>query len=793
MSIETKTCYELVESQLIDIPPVQRGLVWSPQQVGTLWDSILEDMPIGTLMAYKEGKEGVEKWNLIDGQQRYNAIRTGICPKSDDSFRIWVARENGSLTFMVCSESHPWGYKKDYSVFSYKERDEFNAVLKKGDNSKDDDFFAIASLRQAYPMMKSDKNKVGIFIPLCYVLKGVYPDWEKSELFRRPDGILDILGSDIDIKKEFESIKEVINTKKISRYSVPVYLIEKNKSFNAERIETLFKRINTQGTPLSREDARYSSLCVLMGKEIKERINSLAVGFMPPSRLAEWALRIFLLLHESDRRDVLTGVSDADFRQIISSAMKDEFVAFCKDVDKLEAHIKTIRKIYNNDKKSVPPLVYLENRNDHWITTIAWMSTQYGGIFKEQSEWYPLLGMLPEVMCSKQGNVHCFIREFWECVRSKEIDKKRIKSLGELMAVGCAYAALTENSFVHMFPSSEKGIEGSAKIDIINQWWNWTSLGGYESRPYIPFTHNRFILYYAQRDYLAHILKNIKPEMREMWGRENNKPFDIDHIIPKSLWPNETMMDQLANKQILFFRHNREKGARHIGSVDGFANGSLKDIFVYPVDSFYHELKPVENGEYSVYKTMTWERWKHLIKKVYSDLKISDLIRLINEIPNNVSGLPQVLQVCVNRFCMMRDLKASQPSLQWGCLTYRGLSRNNIIGMIKMGDVSDFAHSLVRSLTLGDESTIDEVPVLKCITIGLSDEVAVGVRRGFGVSPYVDQEMYRKWCDLERKTEKCAELWTERKICKDISKVRKNSGIIQNYLNSKIEIDKIQV
>ena len=55
----------------IEIPPVQRGLVWSAVRAEVLWDSILRGLPIGTFSVHK-AKDGI--YELLDGQQRSNAI-----------------------------------------------------------------------------------------------------------------------------------------------------------------------------------------------------------------------------------------------------------------------------------------------------------------------------------------------------------------------------------------------------------------------------------------------------------------------------------------------------------------------------------------------------------------------------------------------------------------------------------------------------------------------------------------------------------------------------------------------
>ena len=61
----------------VSIPSVQRGLVWKPQQVELLWDSILRQFPIGSFTLSASSEDGVSTYNLLDGQQRWNAISLG--------------------------------------------------------------------------------------------------------------------------------------------------------------------------------------------------------------------------------------------------------------------------------------------------------------------------------------------------------------------------------------------------------------------------------------------------------------------------------------------------------------------------------------------------------------------------------------------------------------------------------------------------------------------------------------------------------------------------------------------
>ena len=82
--------WDLAKSKEIEIPDVQRGLVWNPTQIAELWKSILDDYPIGALTVYEQG----EKWQLIDGQQRWHAIKLGLNKPDEEAMtHLWTVWE----------------------------------------------------------------------------------------------------------------------------------------------------------------------------------------------------------------------------------------------------------------------------------------------------------------------------------------------------------------------------------------------------------------------------------------------------------------------------------------------------------------------------------------------------------------------------------------------------------------------------------------------------------------------------------------------------------------------------
>jgi len=92
------------ESSKVMLPAFQRGYVWKPKQVETLWDSLLRGFPIG---AFLVSEIEADKNDLLDGQQRATAIAMGFY--------------------------NPWGNSQNPKFFS----DKFKNVEKNGTNSMD--------------------------------------------------------------------------------------------------------------------------------------------------------------------------------------------------------------------------------------------------------------------------------------------------------------------------------------------------------------------------------------------------------------------------------------------------------------------------------------------------------------------------------------------------------------------------------------------------------------------------------------------------------------------------------
>jgi hypothetical protein len=136
----------LTISQLIDwyikegnsrllLPPIQRSVVWSNEQVINYWDSLLRGYPLGTMMVHRVSETGSKGLNsdgktceatkddfqLFDGQQRMAAVLLGLGKgQMKDNRKIWVdfgaePNKSSGLKFQLrmTSSGQPFGYKPD--------------------------------------------------------------------------------------------------------------------------------------------------------------------------------------------------------------------------------------------------------------------------------------------------------------------------------------------------------------------------------------------------------------------------------------------------------------------------------------------------------------------------------------------------------------------------------------------------------------------------------------------------------------------------------------------------------
>ena len=114
------------------LPMIQRGSVWQPHQIIDLWDSLLQGMPIGSMMVSelpegtpvrrpgKREREAIPAGGvaLIDGHQRTLAMLVAWPGIEEMDRRIWVDFADEPppghlLRLRVTTKNQPFGFQRN--------------------------------------------------------------------------------------------------------------------------------------------------------------------------------------------------------------------------------------------------------------------------------------------------------------------------------------------------------------------------------------------------------------------------------------------------------------------------------------------------------------------------------------------------------------------------------------------------------------------------------------------------------------------------------------------------------
>lgn len=301
----------------ITLPNLQRGFVWKPYQIESLWDSILRGYPIGAILMSLNG----ELKELLDGQQRCTSIALGfvnplISSETIEIFNlkknipsIWIdlkplQKSKHGLKFgvRVLTRSHPWGYQlEDHKqTISSSEREKALNYFRNKINNQNCSFSSL-------PIDKISPWDAYYPIPLSILLEYSnydFENWKVSiEIFIKKE-LVDIKTKHTELvnyadlsSSDFKAIYYAI--RKSKELLIPEILIKKETIEEDEEIEessdaTLFVRLNSEGTRISGEELIYSLLKATF-PESKELVEKIGLKFIAPSKIVNIFSRLTLM------------------------------------------------------------------------------------------------------------------------------------------------------------------------------------------------------------------------------------------------------------------------------------------------------------------------------------------------------------------------------------------------------------------------------------------------------------------------------------------------------------------
>lgn len=544
MSNWTKTDSE------VKIPAIQRGLVWKPHQVELLWDSILRQFPIGAFTLSHLHTEGTDIYNLIDGQQRWNAVALGYGTLSHEDCILWFdlkpddkvwgnSKTTRKYIIRATTKAHPWGYKANDDCNTLNTAQKRVALQEFGVNT-DNEYEGTISLTETYPI------ESGLPIPLCWMIAA---GEEHSE---DKDGFAKCIMDKIEENKTFRKFKlkqvDEINDglivkyyeafKSLAHYKVPTINIlqetidneseDKGEAGALSDIEILFNRIGTGGTPITQSELMYSAVKAYWS-ELTEENDRLATLYMPPQTLISLAFQLVL---STMNKGLERAPSVAKIRKLAGD-------------DDLR---KAINKLYCTDGKG-SVMSHILVTVDHWLTnydkipkvlrtTIARKSPevylllmifakwkeegQIDPILKEEALFRATAYYLHWMVGDKFGVAN----SIYKAVANNPLNEWRT-IIKRVLLVSCVKGTIIPLLSPEAFRS----------LFIIEGDKNWRPDGnGRGSMPWWPLwetvSYNEEMLLYAQREYMCKRFPNYDPARQDLW-EDKNRPWDFDHIIPQ--------------------------------------------------------------------------------------------------------------------------------------------------------------------------------------------------------------------------------------------------------------------
>lgn len=618
----------------VELPGLQRGLVWSPKQVELLWDSIFRNFPIGGFVL-SENNDG--KYYLMDGQQRFNSIQTGFTePETNSESVLWIdikytKANNSTRTYLIkaTTKIHPWGFNND-DVSSVLKTNEKRDALSEFNMDGKNIFKDSISLMDTYPV------RANLPIPLAYLLNApLESDSEFSENIINKLEKLSLVwekkvnweNSKIEIKQNLEINFYPILKKLLidDVYTVPFSLLpaaaienETQTVTEQTNLEVLFTRLNTGGTPISRGDLQYSAIKAYWGDEFKTKIDMLAKDRMPPQTLALLLIRLALTNRNSNLDKF---VNTPTMRQIRDFAKEPETKKYIEDF--IFQNSDTIIQKADNALSELPQYLIMKLIYERADLYLLLMYLVFENIDIKKYKIINLLLLL--YWFSKDANCcNACINTIYKTINEQRIGQDFESDFKFLRNV--VLNLLREEKTKYIFSPMElkqyfkpETLECPKIETQIEIFWHEIS----------DFRRTDTMLIFAEKEFLIEHYPKYIPASIKDWDK-TNRPWDYDHIIPQ-VWsayrskgePYKAIVDywlwRTGNFAAIPFEINRSKNA--YSEYSFYEEKAEQLLFSKEIENVTINL--IRNKEQAIiFAKETFERTIRIYKRVYDFIKI---------------------------------------------------------------------------------------------------------------------------------------------------------------------------
>ena len=286
-----------------DLPALQRGAVWKPRQVETLWDSLVRGFPIGSFLISPlgDGRHGSQRMAyasqnddrtrthyLLDGQQRANAIALGFIDPlehHDQISYLWLdllppdnKSDEREFVFRVINKFHPWGFNRNNPENRMSVGQIRDAFTKLQDIAEELGVKTENKSPYHFPLNLAWPWDAKAPIPVSFIMKSEseadvlaqlerLPYWRSKHLLEWRSTVLDIICGQNEVGKQ--RLKYAVQRfKQLGNLKVPILTVPIDSVIpecvsqifdeRPDHIETLFVRVNSSGTVLEGEELIYS-------------------------------------------------------------------------------------------------------------------------------------------------------------------------------------------------------------------------------------------------------------------------------------------------------------------------------------------------------------------------------------------------------------------------------------------------------------------------------------------------------------------------------------------------------
>lgn len=552
------------EKSLLFVPQMQRGLVWKPHQIELLWDSLLRNFPIGTLIVLSQDKsQGAPKGEVIDGQQRVSAIISAFSEVSNKSdCVVWIDLNAEQLidrkfAIRVTSRAHPWGYKLDGGVYEAEIRN--NSIRKAGEKpgSKKSSWnilnFGPAGDKVLPVPLNFFLNADGsdAIKEKCKKLSEIAPKWGERYLAKVQD-----------LKEEkFKTILSAVSILKetgLNQYLIPAIVID-----TRDDLDLLFSRIGKQGTQITDKELAYALMKSYWNQEGFGATNAkLCQGIVSEEDFSQLIFRLFFSqtnIHGAITPEQIRNLNEnpSIIRKEILEAYQNEGKGLQKLIDCVNNWLLTC---YEGEEK-YHPLVVTEiaiRKPSLYILLLRLAILQGENKLKLSSEYVQALAFFLYTCLNKDKAIDFLYSKIM--LKDGPITQQFVTGvLQDCISYSCEWALPIVDSFKH-FPA----VSG----DALDPQWSMERYNGFPGGHLFErfFSYgtpeSAFLLKLGERKYFNKQYPDYNPTRKDLWA-DQNRPWDHDHIIPQK-WAGEdrvcySWINCIGNIADIPFELNRAK------------------------------------------------------------------------------------------------------------------------------------------------------------------------------------------------------------------------------------------